>query len=108
MTADLTRPLLRSILIVGQFFLPKENRAIAAALKPGDLLTLQAEPNNPHDPLAVLVMSGPTKIGYIPKESAPAVQMFLSAPGYVVTATVTGHAANSQKNPTADVSVKRA
>ena len=37
------------------------------ALTVGTRLTLRAEPTNPHDPFAVEILHGPTKLGYVPR-----------------------------------------
>lgn len=48
-------------------------------LREGAQLGLRAEPDNPHDPNAVAVLSRPKgkKIGHIPRQEAPAVAKIL-------------------------------
>lgn len=41
---------------------------VLSELKAGDTLTLVAEPDNPHDPEAVAIYSGSSKLGYVPSE----------------------------------------
>ncbi len=36
-------------------------------LRPGTSLTLRAQPDNPHDPYAVEILHGRTKLGYVPR-----------------------------------------
>lgn len=38
-----------------------------AEVKSGDLLTLEPEPSNQHDPNAIKVLKGTTQIGYVPR-----------------------------------------
>ena len=50
------------------------------AAAPGRVLTLRAEPDNPHDPHAVAVLlAGGEPVGYVPREIAPAVDAGWSA-----------------------------
>jgi len=44
-----------------------DGRHLLARLHPGDVLRLQREPDNPHDPLAVRVYWGVYSMGYLPR-----------------------------------------
>lgn len=51
--------------------IPYDNRAETAfQVQEGDQLSLQAEPNNPYDPSAVIVMFEGKQIGYVQREKA--------------------------------------
>jgi hypothetical protein len=50
-----------------------EGKALWAQMKPGDLLALVREPDNPHDPLAVRVEWNGHKLGYLPRRENQAV-----------------------------------
>lgn len=53
-------------------------------LKAGDKLTLCAERDNPHDPEAVAIYYGNTKLGYVPgNEAGPLSLMMYYGHGYV-------------------------
>lgn len=41
---------------------------VLGQLKVGDAVSLVAEPSNPHDPDAVAIYSGSSKLGYVPAE----------------------------------------
>lgn len=43
---------------------------LAELMRPGDVLDLVAEPDNPHDPHAIMVLWHRNKIGYMPWEQA--------------------------------------
>jgi len=42
---------------------------VISELKPGTLVNLKSEPENPYDPNAISIYYGETKLGYIPKNS---------------------------------------
>lgn len=44
-----------------------DGKALWSEMKPGDMLTLVREPDNPHDANAVRVEWNGTKLGYIPR-----------------------------------------
>lgn len=46
-------------------------------LKPGCELSLAGEPDNPHDPDAVAIMLGKTKLGYVPREANSAISQLI-------------------------------
>jgi len=46
-------------------------------LKIGTPVTLKAEPENPHDPYAVTIYYGTTKLGYVPQAKNSAVSQLL-------------------------------
>ena len=56
--------------VVGLFYRPASARVAVEELRPGDLVTLEREPDNPHDAYAIKVLSGSVHIGYIPRELA--------------------------------------
>ena len=59
------------------------------ALVLGDKLTLCAERDNPHDPEAVAIYYGNTKLGYVPgNEAGPLSLMMYYGHGYVFEARV--------------------
>ena len=97
-----TTPLLRSIAILGQYFLSGDDLEAARAIVPGNEVAIEHETTNEHDQFAALVR-GPTghKLGYIPKEMSPAICAFCDA-GYKVTGTIIGFSA---KNPIANIVV---
>ena len=44
-----------------------QGESVICLLRPGDTLTLKAEPTNPHDLYAVEVFAGRVKLGYVPR-----------------------------------------
>lgn len=44
-----------------------QGETVIHSLNPGDRLILKAEPGNPHDPFAVEIFLGRTKLGYVPR-----------------------------------------
>ena len=55
-----------------------EGLDVLTRLRPGDPLTLRAEPDNPHDPRAVEVYFGRHKLGYVPRrKNAPLCRLLL-------------------------------
>jgi len=103
-----TKRLFTAIGIVGQFYLPDEDRAHVAALKPGDAVALKAEPTNQFDANAVLVttLKG-NKLGYLPKAVAPSAKLFLDS-GFLINARVDDVLVNKNKNFTITVDATRA
>lgn len=55
--------------IVGTHFRPSEARALAASLTIGDQVDLEADPENPYDPMAVKVMYDDEHIGFIARHN---------------------------------------
>ena len=72
-----TMPFFRGISVVGQHFLNDDSKAALKQISPGDIVTLQHEPTNPHDQYAVGVYFGGQRVGYIFKECSPAVAWLL-------------------------------
>lgn len=60
---------------------------LAELIKVGDQLDLQRQPNNPHDPNAIIVMWHNNKIGYIPRALAQDINRQLTA-GMSIDATI--------------------
>jgi hypothetical protein len=59
----------------GLRFRPEATQNEVLRLRPGDPLVLEPEPDNPHDSLAVRVLSGRrTQLGHVPRYLAPDVQ----------------------------------
>lgn len=85
------------VLVVGQFFLPDENRAVVAALNIGAELTLTPEPTNPHDKNACAVYFSKYRVGYLPKEISPTACLFLKN-GFNLESRVTEVLVNKNKN----------
>ena len=44
-----------------------DGAAVLTDLRPGTALNLRAQPDNPHDPFAVEILHGRTKLGYVPR-----------------------------------------
>lgn len=59
-----------NVKVVGIGFRPAEAKEFASALMPGDELTLEREPDNPHDQNAIKVIGGGMHIGYIERGQA--------------------------------------
>lgn len=54
---------------------------LLSTLTPGRPLRLQREPDNPHDPLAILVLDAATarKLGYVPRNESPVLARLMDA-----------------------------
>ena len=44
-----------------------DGAAVLPNLQPGTTLNLRTQPDNPHDPFAVEILHGRTKLGYVPR-----------------------------------------
>lgn len=53
----------------GASFRPIECQFAAQALKPGDVLDLESEPDNLHDPNAIKILKDSLHLGYVNRES---------------------------------------
>lgn len=73
--------------LVGANFRPSEAREAIKGLTIGSILTLEAEPDNPHDDKAVKVMLNGEHLGYIPRTDNSALAEILAA-GNELTAEV--------------------
>ncbi|MDO5091013.1 MAG: HIRAN domain-containing protein [Cardiobacteriaceae bacterium] len=62
---------------------------LADIMQRGDPLTLQREPDNPHDKNAVMVLWHQNKIGYIPASKAEQVQQLISRYGGKIHGKIT-------------------
>lgn len=74
--------------IVGTHFRPADAKLIANELSQGDYVDLQAEPENPYDPMAVAVYSDDVHIGYIARQNNYEVSEWLQDGGEVVAKIV--------------------
>lgn len=63
-------PSFPNVRVVGIAYRPAEAKEFASALMPGDILTIEREPENPHDENAIRVMGGGMHIGYIERQQA--------------------------------------
>lgn len=52
--------------VVGAFARPAESKEVLKALRPGDTVTLEADPDNEYDSSAVKVMASGHHIGFVP------------------------------------------
>lgn len=50
---------------------------VLSELRPGELLSLQPEPDNPHDPEAVAIYRGDVRLGYVPAGETPMLSAML-------------------------------
>ena len=62
---------------------------LADIMQRGDPLTLQSEPDNPHDKNAVMVLWHQNKIGYIPASKAEMVQRLIKRHGGKIHGEIT-------------------
>lgn len=62
---------------------------LADIMHRGDRLTLQREPDNPHDKNAVMVLWHQNKIGYIPADKAEMVQSLINRSGGKIHGEIT-------------------
>ncbi len=74
--------------IVGTHFRPSEAKQICNALVTGDFVELQAEPENPYDPMAVAVYSDGEHLGYIARANNYQVSEWLQDGGEVTAKVV--------------------
>jgi hypothetical protein len=89
---ELARPLHRGDFMVMGAVRSAERRQGCAGLEVGEAVVLEREPDNPHDPNAVLVLTQDetefqTELGYVPRELAKQMAPLLDA-GAEVEATV--------------------
>ena len=77
--------------VVGMHFRPEGAKQIAASLEPGDSVTLQREPGNPHDENAIMVLVEDFHIGYIEREDAAWIAPHADEDGAVLTGEVSHH-----------------
>ncbi len=75
--------------VVGAFALSPPDRQFAETCPPNTPVTIQAEPDNPHDPYAVMVFANGIPIGYIPRDVSPMLCLFLQG-GYTIEGIVEG------------------
>ena len=54
-----------------------EGAAVLSELKPGELLSMCLEPDNPHDPEAVAIYRGDVRLGYVPAGEVPMLSTML-------------------------------
>ncbi|MBF0335785.1 MAG: HIRAN domain-containing protein [Alphaproteobacteria bacterium] len=61
---------------------------LAASLAPGQTLILRRQPDNPHDPLAIEVLTASgDKLGYVPRAANPPYARLMDA-GHIVNARI--------------------
>ena len=60
-------------------------REIEANLATGDSLVLRREPENPHDPLAILILTGYSeKLGYVPRDKNEILARLMDAGKFLI------------------------
>lgn len=78
-----------NVLCVGMHFRGAAAVDVAATLEPGDVVTLDREPENAYDAYAIKVMVADIHIGYIERGQAAWISPLMDEGG-TATATVTG------------------
>jgi len=56
--------------IVGLYYRPAQAHEVVSTLAPGDPITLEREPENPHDAYAIRALASDVHIGYLPSSLA--------------------------------------
>ena len=83
--------------IVGSTFI-QNGQELLSALKEGDMLSLEPEPENPYDVNAIKVLNCEgKKLGFIPKETAKSLQKDIKA-GYTIIVLVSEVTGGDKKN----------
>jgi len=75
--------------VVGCHFLEEAQRQVAQTCMPNTPVTVQRDAANQYDPNAVKVFVEGVEIGFIPKDVAPAIALFIDG-GYTVEGAVNG------------------
>jgi hypothetical protein len=76
--------------VVGMHFRGGSAKDVAAALDPGDTVTLEREPDNEYDAYAIKVLVSDMHIGYIERNMAAWISPLIDQ-GWSAVGIVTGH-----------------